>query len=573
VALVASNKKVRRRKKRALDPIARRNRRFVTDIRTAFTNCGFVQISTREIEFTHGGFTSDFDAIFCKNNVLVVVEDTTDRDPGDHLRKKAEAWEGMAADSEAFVDALAAKFPSVAEHLSKHTEFASHDYQVRFVYISLKSLAEHLIARYPQIGFLDNPRLQYFVSLSKTVSRSTLFELLNFLKIDLATFGVQSSARSDTTYSGLYLPETPSGFSKGHKIVSLLMDPKTLLERSYVLRADGWKDTDALYQRLLVKNKIKEMRQYLKQEGRVFVNNVIVTFPSDTKLLAGGKPITSDDPARRSGVTPVDITLPHRLASIGIIDGQHRIFAYHEGTDDLESHIAKLRVKQHLLVTGIIYPTSVPTQAAQQFEAKLFLEINDKQKRVRGDLKQAIEMIVRPRSAVAIAKAVVNALAANQPFLDILETHAFDTGKLKTTSIVSYGLKYVVDPDREDSMFSRWNSELKSSFSSDSAALQAYISYCVSALRRYFNAFKETVGDDMWTTERDKSRALNATSINGLIYAMRRIVAEGSPPTFDDAKKRFKKLTVSFIPTRFRYKSSHWKELGERIFDECFKSG
>jgi DGQHR domain-containing protein len=563
-------KKRRKPKRTPNDLIKRRNRRFISDIRTAFTNSGFLQIPTREVEFSHAGFKTDFDAIFCKENTVVIAEDTTENNPSDHLRKKAETWEAMSKNSEEFIAALANRFAPFAKYLGDNSQFNQHDYQIRFVYISFRSINEEHIQRYPHIGFLDNARLQYFVNLSKTISRSTLFELLNFLNIDLAKFGIQTSASAETTYGGLYLPETPSGFTKGHKVVSLLMDPKTLLERTYVLRADGWKDSDALYQRLLVKNKIKEMRQYLRKEGRVFVNNVIVTFPHDTTLSHNGTLITADDSTLRTAVIPVDIRLPHRLASIGIVDGQHRIFAYHEGTDELEPYIAKLRVKQHLLVTGIVYPKSIATETAQQFEAKLFLEINDKQKRVRGDLKQAIEMIVTPRSAVAIAKAVVNSLAASQPFLDILETHAFDVGKLKTTSIVSYGLKYIVDPERDDSMFSRWKDTKKASFLTSRDALSAYISYCTSALRQYFNAFKEHVGDDMWTTDREKSRVLNATSINGLVFAMRRILENGPPPSFEECRKKFKKLTVSFEPSHFRFKSSHWKDLGERIFKDCF---
>jgi DGQHR domain-containing protein len=191
------------------------------------------------------------------------------------------------------------------------------------------------------------------------------------------------------------------------------------------------------------------MREYLNNEKRVFVNNVIVTFPEDVKLLdSKGAQITASDATRRTEIEPVTITLPKRLGSIGIIDGQHRIFAYHEGGDKYEQFISQLRERQHLLVTGIIHPPSVATDIKQQFEARLFLEINDKQKKVQGDLKQAIEMIVRPRTSIAIAKAVISKLATQTPLIGIIPRHAFDTGKLKTTSIVSYGLKYVVDPAR-----------------------------------------------------------------------------------------------------------------------------
>jgi DNA modification methylase len=62
---------------------------------------------------------------------------------------------------------------------------------------------------------------------------------------------------------------------------------------------------------------------------------------------------------------------------VGIIDGQHRVFCYHEGSDVLEPKIAILRKRQHLLVTGIIYPSGIKEQARLEFEARLFLEIND----------------------------------------------------------------------------------------------------------------------------------------------------------------------------------------------------
>jgi hypothetical protein len=266
----------------------------------------------------------------------------------------------------------------------------------------------------------------------------------------------------------------------------------------------------------------------------------------------------------------VEIELPRRFGCIGIIDGQHRIFAYHEGVDALEEFISTLRNKQHLLVTGIVYPERTKALDAQRFEAKLFLEINDKQKRVRGDLKQAIERIVRPRSAVAVAKAVVNELASSPPFAGMLETHFFDSGMVKTTSIVSYGLRYVVDPDKNDSLMVRWNDSEKGRFQTDDEILHRYVLYCSSVFREFFNAFKEHVGADMWTLDRTVSRVLNATTINGLIYTMRRLVIADNVLKFGDYRSRFSELKVSFSPGKFKFKSSHWKDLGDKILADCF---
>lgn len=79
-----------------------------------------------------------------------------------------------------------------------------------------------------------------------------------------------------------------------------------------------------------------------------------------------------------NSTAPVTIKLPDKPNSIGIIDGQHRVFAYHESKDD-DADIAALRIQQNLLITGIIYPEGISDLEREKFEAKLFLEINSTQ--------------------------------------------------------------------------------------------------------------------------------------------------------------------------------------------------
>src|SRR3546814_6992999 len=86
-------------------------------------------------------------------------------------------------------------------------------------------------------------------------------------------------------------------------------------------------------------------------------------------------------------VRNVNLVIPSRYNSVGIVDGQHRIFCYHEGADKYEALIKPLRGRQNLLATGIVYPDSYNEIEKRRFEAKLFLEINDKQKRTGSDLK------------------------------------------------------------------------------------------------------------------------------------------------------------------------------------------
>ena len=155
------------------------------------------------------------------------------------------------------------------------------------------------------------------------------------------------------------------------------------------------------------------MRRYIAQAGRVFINNVIVSLPAATKLLdREGNQLSYD---AIDETKPVTVEIDMEFNSIGLIDGQHRVFAYHEGKDEFDKAIAPKRRRQQLLVTGVIYPTNFNENQQREFEANLFLEINDKQTRTKAELRQAIEMLVDPFSVIAVARAVVNRLASNGP--------------------------------------------------------------------------------------------------------------------------------------------------------------
>lgn len=98
------------------------------------------------------------------------------------------------------------------------------------------------------------------------------------------------------------------------------------------------------------------MREYLGGNGKVFITNLIVTLPSTALLRDGsGKPL---DPNALLQKTSVQLSLPLELGTVGIVDGQHRILSYYEGSDPMDQKISGLRQRQNLLVTGIIFPPS-----------------------------------------------------------------------------------------------------------------------------------------------------------------------------------------------------------------------
>jgi DGQHR domain-containing protein len=551
--------------------IKRRDRKFRTDINTVFTNATFNQVATRGTQLTIAGRQGDIDSLFVYGNILVLVEDTTAKiNIKAHISKSSTFFDHIAEHPDEALRVLSSKFQRFRA-IKANSGFDDAEYRWVFVYCSLHPFDRKYESRYPNLKFLRYASLQYFLSLSKTIKGSIRFEILRFLGLKMSDIGNQQSGQDKREYTALVLSESPSGFPPGHKIVTFLVEPQTLLEQAYVLRRDGWEDSECLYQRLLVKAKIQKMREYLASEGRVFVNNIIATLPYDTRFLDGrGRQIEHD---RLTPKKTIKVELLRNFGSIGLVDGQHRVFAYHEGKDKLDKDIELLRKKQHLLVTGIVYPPGFDPLAKIQFEAKLFLEINDKQTRAKGDLKQAIQTIIEPFSDVAIAKRVVSDLSVSGPLCGYLEEHFFDRRKIKTTSIVSYGMKYLVAIDGADSLYQVWAHDEKEKLKKhkSTALLDEYVRFCSKHLSSFIIGLQQKLPTDLWDTNRKVSRALTTTTINGLIFCLRRVIQEGKTGDPTSYRKAFQKCTVDFTPENYMYSSSHWRDLGKQFYEDCFK--
>lgn len=559
-------------KKKAQTPTQKKLRK---DVRNIFDNTGFSLVPQEDIDVNINGQKSDLDNIFIFDNLVVVAEDTTAvTNKNDHLRKKAEFFRHCEDNKSDFILFLKTNIPAYKN--SKANSFSDNDIHLVFLYVSLEGVDIAQQQHYNLLKFMDAKTLSYFLSLSKTIKGSARFELFKFLGINFDDVGTQKSAQLKKDYVGLILPETPSGFPVGYKLVSFLIDPETLLKQAYVLRKDGWKSGDFVYQRILIESKIQNMRKYLTEEGRVFVNNIIVTLPNDVKLMDAQTKKSIDGPINANAVRdPVIIQIPEKADNIGVIDGQHRLFSYHEGDDVYEKTINELRTKQHLLATGIIFPSNMSEQERACFEARLFLEINDKQTKTKAALRQIIGTIINPFDETSIAKMVVNGLADRAPMNDVLEQHFFDKGKLKTTSIVSYGMKHLTKLSDKDSLFEMWTDKKKNNLlkGNDRVLLHKYVKFCVDETSIFLSAFKKNIPKNMWTTNQKISRALTATTITGLIHCMKILIENNKCGDFKYYDRKFKKLSakIDFAPARFNYKSSHWKDLGDEIYDVCFK--
>lgn len=564
-----TKKKVLNPEERAKLNLQRRHRR---EIREVFSSAGFQRAeSASDKEFTYEGVTSDFDDVFILENVVVFAEYTTANDISEHVKKKYLMYDRIRKDDAQFIGFARGAPLNIAGALG--SKYSDNQIQVVLLYCPLNSVQADLKSQINHALFMDYKIVRYFKLLTKTVRRSSQHELLSFLGIQCKFFAekvLNANASPREPFKGSVLPEHHSKFPKGYKVVSFYIQPSALLSRAYVLRRDGWGDRSGLYQRMILRTKLDSIRKYLVDQQRVFVNNIIVTLPSGTKILDADE--NTINTATIHTTQPAVISIPSEFNSVGIIDGQHRVFSYYEGGTN-EDVISSLRSQQNLLVTGIIYPDNVSDPEKTRFEAGLFLEINSTQSNAKSDLKQAINQIIRPFLADSIARDVLDKLNDGQGVLSGKFSQSFfDASGLRTTSVVSYGLRPLVRPSAPGPLFSRWTDADKDTFVSieNDAARNRYIDYCASQIGLFFAAAKSHLPSDRWTTSKTiQNRFLTPTVVNGLIGAMRQALDAGVEMTFENLRNRF--LGLETFPFE-KYRSSQYTVMSTALFKAFFAS-
>jgi DGQHR domain-containing protein len=564
------------------------------EIRAIFDNIGFTRIPGIEGKhFVYDGKRTELDDIFILENIVLFVEYTVGSHYTEHLAKKALFYNKVLEDPEKFFDFLLAddRFLSLREYCS-NTLFSKYQsttqLQFKILYCSKVDVDEEYQSSVPNVVFFNYYIVHYFKYMSAALKHSARHEFLEFLGVPANKFGERISKNHDSVkeeVKAYLVPEVKTFFANGYKVVTFYMEPEALLKRAYVLRHEGWRDkrSSVYYQRMADPKRISAIRKYLSQESRVFINNIIVTLSEDCVDFSGfngsmiqrnaeGKFLSSDSEVSTSIVR---MSLTDRVNSIGIIDGQHRLFAYHEGSDIYESKIALLRQKQNLLVTGILFPENESIEERRKFEAVLFKEINVKQVKISPYLQQELDLIVEPFSLVSISKMVLESLNANGPLSGKFELFSFEQGKVKTASIVSFGLRPLIKLAEEpDSLFNLWERKEKNALlqkdNSDYDLRDEYVKFCVEKIRTLFIGVKANLPSIEWQTynHSTKQGLLSITFINGILNLLRCMLSNNQQLlSAEEYIKKFKGLEKFKFRT---YKTSHYKRMGEDIYNFIF---
>ena len=563
-----------------------------TEVSNILKNTGFSKLPYIDGKhFEYDNRKSEMDDIFIYENVILLVEYTIG-DPGDHLLKKNYFYNKVNQDKRAFIDFLLAedKLISFRNYYQENIngKYSKNQLIIKILYCSKQTISEYHKKLVNGVIFFDHHIVKYFLSLTKVIKKSSKYEFFDFLTIPIDKTGENlsnSSKSSSNTFSGHILPEEKSSFKEGYKIVSFYIDAESLLKRAYVFRQSGWRDVENVghYQRMLVSNKITSMRKYLSDKDRVFINNIISSIATDKIKLydCNRNELKLSNNGQFEGensieVTPAFIEINDECNIIGIIDGQHRTFAYHEGDDQYEKIISKQRKIQNLLVTGILFPSSEPIQKRLNFEANLFLEINSNQTNASSQLKQEIELMLTPFSSVAIAKRILSGLNKSGPIGNMIEQYWYEKGKIKTASIVSYGLKPLIkieDIKAKDSIYSIWdNSEkhkLKEKGNDEYDILTQYVNFSVEKIRDILIALKSTLTNEQWCTYSPSTPygLLTVTFINGILNVLRLLIENNKISSID----QYKKLLLGIDKFPFKsYKSSQYRKMGEDLYNKYF---
>lgn len=147
----------------------------------------------------------------------------------------------------------------------------------------------------------------------------------------------------------------------GHNCYSLMMPAKELMNYAYIHHRNitGIIEASQAYQRMLNPGKLREIAKYIEEEKGFFPNSVIINF---VKSLGWQQKESRED------ISVGTVTLPDYYGCAWVIDGQHRLYGIASSS------------------SNVVIPILAFEGLDQKSQANIFVDINEKQKKVPPDL-------------------------------------------------------------------------------------------------------------------------------------------------------------------------------------------
>ncbi len=234
---------------------------------------------------------------------------------------------------------------------------------------------------------IDESTIDYYIELAKRVGQVAYYQFL----------GEVIPGEEIPTLKDKKVPcvKTKIGSSDAYQLV---LTPSLLLKIAYVSHRAGGKDDS--YQRMVSKSRIKSIQDFI-DKGGYFPTNIIVNFRNQSNLPrfepAPGE--YGGDGGSRFGM----LILPSSYGCAWVIDGQHRLMSY----------------AGHQRADTAILPVTAFVGMIEETEARLFEDINSKQKKVSAGLLSELYATLHMNSQndkykiKAMASSTVNRLKRN----------------------------------------------------------------------------------------------------------------------------------------------------------------
>ena len=277
---------------------------------------------------------------------------------------------------------------------------------------------------------------------------------------------------------------------------------------------------------------------------------------------------------------PVQICLPNNFSTFCIIDGQHRLLAYTQdfyGEDDPKESdndktLQNLADTSEIIVTLVKFSGSKDEILKQQ--ATLFRDINSNQTKVKTDFIYNLQEIIDPNDFGSIGNKVIRYLNNLQGGVlkDKFELKSLPSysGRIKRSSIVKYGLRDLVELNK-DFLYHISPTSIQGEVKSGN--LEGYIQFCGKRLDGYFKCIKEVFEKKcrkkVWGKETN-FMLLSTSGIVGFLRLYRHFI-KSSKIEESEIKARLKAINVNFRKKAYKYTSSQWPKLEEKMFSDIRK--
>lgn len=260
-----------------------------------------------------------------------------------------------------------AKFAVFREWLGKAANAqwpAAHKRQTSLLFFTYNiSLSDNDRERAKQakIFLFDEKDLEYYEKLVSQIGPAAKYQFFADMLPGKTVGGLEIKVPAVKTKMGPY------------NCYTFPISPEYLLKISYVSHRTKGKASDInTYQRMIAKNRLKSIKQYISDKG-IFPTNIVVNL--DKKCIDFQRVMqeNSQEEAEASG-TLGWLHLRPAYKSAWIIDGQHRLFSYSGHPKAKSGHLSVLAFE------------GIPPSA----QARLFVDINAKQKSVKTSLLQEL---------------------------------------------------------------------------------------------------------------------------------------------------------------------------------------